>query len=220
MTRTLLLTIVLLISSSGPAHASFQGLERALASYVKENYPWTEIEISDVSRSGSLPQEPPVGIRIEKGPLPGKAVFALEFRDGVRHTVSANVKAYDRIIASRRPFSKGYVMQQDDVYETLMDITRIPKSTLKDVDQVVGKPLMQSILANMPIQSSMVSDSLRLKTGRKVALVLETRGIRIRTTGELKQSGYVGEYVKVINPSSKKIITGLLVDENTVKVEF
>jgi len=38
--------------------------------------------------------------------------------------------------------------------------------------------------------------------------------------GEIDHDAAVGEHVKVLNLSSKKLVTGLLVDENAVRVEF
>jgi hypothetical protein len=36
----------------------------------------------------------------------------------------------------------------------------------------------------------------------------------------MREGNYVGSYVKTVNLASKKILRGLLLDENTVRIEF
>jgi flagella basal body P-ring formation protein FlgA len=66
----------------------------------------------------------------------------------------------------------------------------------------------------------MVSDTAVVKRGHKVTLVIESPSFIITTLGEIKENSSVGSHVKVLNLASKKIISGTLTDENTVKVEF
>jgi len=72
----------------------------------------------------------------------------------------------------------------------------------------------------MPLIDVMVKDRTLVKKGQTVFLIVESPKFTIRTTGEIRANAYVGSQAKVINPASKKIISGVLIDENTVKVEF
>ena len=121
---------------------------------------------------------------------------------------------------SRSGFRKGYVLKQNDVYTTLMETARIPKGAVREEDQVVGRPLFRSVVSSMPITDAMVSDKPCVKRGHKVVLVVESARFSIKAMGEMKQDAVAGENVRVLSPMSKKIVTGLLVDENTVRVEF
>jgi flagella basal body P-ring formation protein FlgA len=158
-------------------------------------------------------------IMIEKGP-PGKTIFVLEFEDDKKITATADIKAYDHILVSRRAFKKGYYLQKDDVYTMLMDVQKIPNNALKgkDIGKVVGKQLLRSIIANMPLSSGMVSETPIVKRGQRVILLVESEGLKITAIGEMKKDSAVGKYAKVINLASKKIVTGLLINKNTVKM--
>ncbi len=192
--------------------------EDVIKKYIKDNYPWAEIEIKGLVSDGATPAKPPRKIIVEKG-LPGKTVFTLEFDDDHKITAAATVKAFDRIVISRGAFRKGYYLQRDDVYSSLMDVQRMPSGAIKDIDQVVGKPLTRSIIANMPLTSGVVSETPIVKRGQKVTLLVESEGFRITAPGVMKENGSVGRYVKALNPGCKKTVTGLLINENTVKVE-
>ncbi|HET6514390.1 MAG TPA: flagellar basal body P-ring formation chaperone FlgA [Thermodesulfovibrionales bacterium] len=199
--------------------AGAQDISGLLKGYLKHNYPWAEVEINDLTLNSETPESIPQTIVVLKGP-PGKTVFKLEFGNGREITATANVRAFDWIVLSRRAFRKESVLQKDDTYVTLMDVARIPKGALNNADAVVGKSLTRSIVANVPLDDSMISEKSTVKRGHKVILVAEAPGLNITAAGELKENTRVGDYVKAINLSSKKTVTGVLVDENTVRVGF
>lgn len=194
-------------------------LEGTLMTYIKSKYPWVEVEIEDIRIDGDLPDGAPEWIAVEKSP-PGKTVFGLQFKDGKEVTVTANLRAFDQVVMSRRALNKGHSLREDDLYVTMMDVTRIPKGAIGDHRRVIGRPLTRSVIANTPIVDYMVEDKTRLKKGRKVVLLTKSPRLTVTVVGELKEDGYVGDYVKAINLSSKKTITGMLIDENTVRVEY
>jgi flagella basal body P-ring formation protein FlgA len=101
-----------------------------------------------------------------------------------------------------------------------MEGGRMPKSAVREEDHVVGKPLVRSIIANAPLTEDMVSMTPLVKRGHKVVLTVEATGFSVKTLGETKQDAAVGEYVKAVNLNSKRVVTGLLIDENTVRVEY
>lgn len=190
-----------------------------LLNYLKSNYPWRKIELSDFSISGRLLDEPPVKISLEKGP-PGKTVFKMEFKNGEFVVGTTNVRVFEEVIFSKKALKKGYCLQREDLYEKTVEITRIPTGAMNNIDNVVGKTLTRSIIANVPITDYMLAFNPILKRGHKVNLIIESPSFIITTLGELKENAYVGDTVKVVNTASKKIISGLLVDESTVRVSF
>ncbi|MGB9716292.1 MAG: flagellar basal body P-ring formation chaperone FlgA [Thermodesulfovibrionales bacterium] len=187
--------------------------------YLKSNYPWKKIELSDFSINGKLLDEPPEKINLEKGP-PGKTVFKMEFRSGEYVTGTTNVKVFEEVIFSKKALKKGSCLKREDLYEKTIEITRIPTGAMNNIDSVVGKTLTRSIIANVPVMDYMLASTPILKKGHKVNLIIESPSFIITTLGELKENAYVGDTVKVVNTASKKIISGLLIDESTVKVSF
>lgn len=214
-----LVTGFLLVALYSISFAATWSPGEMLKEHIIENYPWADVEINNIAVNSTLPEEMPVKINIIKAP-PGKTVFTMEFKNGRKVEAAANVRVFERVVMSRRPMSKGSIFQEKDVYVMLMDIARLPSGFIENPDAVIGKQLTRSIVANKPILNSMVSNSLLVKKGQRVVVLAESTGLNISTIGETNESAYVGSFVRVINISTKKIITGRLVDENTVKVEF
>jgi flagella basal body P-ring formation protein FlgA len=193
--------------------------ENVLQMFLKNNYPWEKIEVSNVRIAGHIPDKSPDLITVEKGPV-GKGVFSFMLDDTQKVIVNADVRALDFVVKSKRPFKKGYVLQDEDIYLSEMDVSKMPKNALQHPEAVIGKSLQRSIMADMVIVEEMLEKNQVVKKGRKVVLIISSRGFNISATGELREKGYVGMQVKAMNLSSKKEVRGVLVDENTVRVEL
>ena len=217
--RYLFVLLSLVLFSPAPASAATWDPETTLVTYLQANYPWAKVEVTDIHLNANLPAEQPSEITVEKTP-PGRSSFRFDFRGHTSISATAMVKAYDRVIMSRSNFRKGYVLTQEDIYSTTMETARIPKDAARDEDRVIGKPLLRSIVSSTPITDTMVSDKPIVKRGHRVVLTVESEGFSIKTMGEIDRDAVVGEYVKVMNLSSKKLVAGLLLDENAVRVEF
>lgn len=215
----LLFSVYCLLFVAAPALSAVQDIEEALKMHLRRHYPWAEIEIDALQLNGQVPEELPVKIIVEKG-LPGRTIFSLEFGNGKKITAAANVRAYDQVVISRRALRKGYAIKDEDVYTTLMDIRQIPGGAIKDIEEVAGRQLNRSIAANLPVTDNMADEKSLLKKGQRVALLVEAPGLSITARGEMKEDGHIGSYVKAVNLTSKKVVTGMLLDEHTVRVEF
>lgn len=193
--------------------------EDVLKEYLLENYPWEEIEVSGVDMPGRLNDERPESIQVVKGPL-GRSIFSFMFSNNERILVQADVRAYGQVIMSRRSFQKNHVIEEEDIYLAKMDTRRMPRNALRDPEKIMGKSFKRSINANLPIEEDMIEMYEMVERGRRVILLMNHEGMTIRADGKTKEKGYVGKTVRAINVSSKKVVSGVLIDENTVKIEL
>jgi flagella basal body P-ring formation protein FlgA len=193
--------------------------ELFIKEYVEENYPWNSVNITNITFDKGIPDERPEKISVIKPP-PGKSIFMLEFKNGKKIEVMANIRAFEEVVFSRRFLSKGSVLQDKDLYITLMDVTKLPQGYINSIEIALGKSLARSIIANKPLTESMLVDSTVIKKGQRVLVMASSKNLRITTVGETLENASVGSYVKVLNIATRKVIKGLLIDENTVSVEF
>jgi flagella basal body P-ring formation protein FlgA len=210
----LMLTIVLLSAS---VSAGTWNPEETLTAFLKDHYPWTKITLSDLTLSESAPQDSPVVITVEQSP-PGRTSFTLEFADKKKIRAVGMVKAFDPVVMSRRSLNKGVALQKDDVYTVFLELNRISKGAVRNEESIIGRPLSRAISANVLITETMIVDAAVLKKGQKVQLIVHTPGLMVKAVGELQHNSVVGSYVKVVNLASKKVLTGLLTDTQTVNV--
>jgi flagella basal body P-ring formation protein FlgA len=210
-------SIIFLTPSIADAASWNPGKE--LRAYLMNNYPWEEIEVSNLQVIGKLSDEPPYRIIVEKGPL-GRAAFSFIDRNNKKNIIRANVRAFGWVVKSKRPFHKGHIIEHDDLYLSRADVKKMRRGSVNDLAEIVGKSLKRSITANIPIVEGMIEMSQTVARGQRVVLLLSHNGMSITASGETREKGYVGMPVKVMNLSSKKEISGMLIDEKTVKVEL
>jgi len=193
--------------------------QQVIKKYLKDHYPWAEIEILDVSAEVHSFQEPPVKIYLLRGPL-GKSVFSFVFKSGEKAVVQAQIRALDWVVTSRRPLIRSQIIQKEDVFLALMDVRVMPKDALTRLETAWGKTVSRSMGANMPIIEGTLGDIPLIKKGQRITLVALAPGFKITTLGEAKQDGLPGQQIKVVNLSSKRDLRGIPLDENNVRVEF
>ena len=210
--------MLLVVSGLMSLSAEALNVDDIIRAHMSDNYPWEDIEIGNVRVMGELGDGEPEKIIVEKGPI-GKAVFSF-YTSGKRVIVKANIKAFDWIVKSRRSLSKGHVLGEDDMYSEKMEIAKMPRSAVNYPEKLIGKSLKRSIAANIPVVENMVDKYQVVKRGKMVELVIGNKGFSISASGKTKEKGYVGKSVRAVNLSTKKVVTGVLIDESTVKVKL
>ena len=190
---------------------------RELSAFIEEHYPWEDIEINNIEVLGDVGDEAPETIIVERGPI-GKALFSFIFKPDKKVFVRADIRAFDKVVKSKRPYKKRHVIRSNKKKKKKMDIRKIPNNAVKDPEKIIGKSLRRSIIANIPISENMVEHSQVVKRGMMVVLIINQKGLKITTAGKIKEKGYVGSQVRAVNLSSNKEVVGVLVDEHTVEV--
>ncbi len=219
ITVALFLLTVLAAAFPGAAHASGAAVEAALKTHVLSVRPWSDVELRNLSLDAQPPAGPLRRVVVRKG-LPGPTVFSMEYGDGSVVAAKADVVAFEEIVVSTRRLWRDRPVAEDDVSVARAEIGKVPAGAYHDPQEVVGKVMNRSIGPGMAVLSKHLAGSKLVKRGRRVILVAERGGVRIATGGETRENAYVDDAVKVVNLASKKTVTGILVDENTVRVDF
>lgn len=200
------------------AQADTVDLAARLQDKILETSPWSSVEVTDVRLAGPLPACAAPDISLLKPP-PGPILFAVEC-GRTRIEGTAYAKAYDQVVMSRGAFAKGHRLREDDVYPAAMEIGRMPRGAVREVQLAVGRTLTRSVLPGAPLTDAAVSDRPVVKRGAKIFLLAAGGEFTIRAQGEIRHDAAVGDRVKAVNLQSKKTVSGMLVNENTVQVEF
>ncbi|MBF0521264.1 MAG: flagellar basal body P-ring formation protein FlgA [Nitrospirae bacterium] len=209
MVTTLILTMLMAVWSP----------EDAVKAYVTEVYPWPDVEVRGVNPAAEFPDMPPVEVVLYNGAIPGRAMFAMKFSSGDVNYYEADVSARTWVMANVRPLKKGTVLALDDIAKTLYDIRRIPAGAITDPSKIVGKMVNHTIPANRVITSILIETAPVVQKGREVVMMVTADKFTITMSGIAKEDGIIGQYIRVANPKSKKIIFGKVIDSRTVIVD-
>ncbi len=191
--------------------------EQMIEDYLRANYPWPEIEVQPVQVTRGLPESPPEKILLVKG-LPGRTTFLMRFASGESLEYEARVKAFDWVIKNRRPIKRGEIIDDSDIYRTLLSIQQIPKGAVMRKERIVGMRLKSSISANRTLTENLLESAPVIKKNQTIILIYENDRLRITASGVARENGTHGEYITVMNSASKKQLLGKVINEQTVMV--
>lgn len=217
--RVLPLLLALAAVAAGAAHAAGSSTGEVLKEHVLSVRPWSDVELRNLSLDAQPPPGAPRRVVVRKG-LPGPTVFSLEYGDGTVVTAKADVAGYEEIVVSTRRLWRNRPLSEEDLALSRVNVGKVPAGACHEPQDIVGKVVTRSIGPGMPVLSKHLAGSKLVKRGRKVTLVAEKGGLRVAAAGETRENAYVDDAVKVVNLASKKTVTGILVDEYTVRVEF
>jgi len=130
-----------------------------------------------------------------------------------------NIKKYQQVVVASRLISAGSLVTADSVIFERRDVGRMPPGYITDINKVLGFVVKRQIVPGATMTDSMVEKPVLIKRGQNVRIVAVIGGIEATALGVVMQNGSMGQLVRVQNVSSKKIITGQIIDEMTVKVK-
>jgi flagella basal body P-ring formation protein FlgA len=132
--------------------------------------------------------------------------------------VTAEVAVLEEVVVARRGIARGTVIGPNDVVRERRNVSTLPHGVLTRLEDAVGMEASASIAALTPLSPEQLAPPAVVRRGDVVLLIAETAGLRITTTGEVRQDAARGEQVRVLNVSSQTEVVGRALDGKTVSV--
>jgi flagella basal body P-ring formation protein FlgA len=157
-------------------------------------------------------------------PTTGRVRLVVEFLqdDEVVGTVpvTAQLAVLEDVVVTRRGIARGAVIEADDVLREQRDVSSVPRGAITRSEDVIGMQASTSIPALMPLRPEQLAAPTIVHRGDVVMLVAESGGLRITTTGQVREDAALGEQVRVLNLSSQTEVVGRALDTQTVAVGY
>jgi len=157
-------------------------------------------------------------------PLLGRVRLQIEFmvddRPAKSVWVTADIGLYGPVVVARRPIGRGERVGAADVTVARRDRSQFPGDVLGDAAEAEGLFARGAIAAASPIRRQDVAVPPVVHRGDVVLLVAQRAGLRITTPGEVREDAALSQSVRVVNRSSRKEVTGSVLDASTVVVDF
>ena len=156
--------------------------------------------------------------------LMGKCSIAVDFsvngQSQKKVWSTATIEILGPVVVTRKPLGRHKPIAEDDIELQTMDLSDLPAAIVTDPGAVLGKRTRRAIGAQTPLRADLIELPPLVKRGDLVVIVAESNGLKITTLGQVKKRGRLGERIPVINMDSKKVLYALVIDSNTVKVDF
>ena len=209
---------------------SASDLEMMVREYITANPPYTGVDMTITSvripgdvmlPTGAVQHEIQyLPQRRASGTLPLNIFFSVDGKPVKRLIVTVNLVMMKEVPVTRRPIARYQQIRPEDLMMQTMDITDLPVNAIFTIEDVKGKRARRNIGSRTVLRKDQLEFPPAVKKGDRVLIIAQSGGLRITTTGEVKNSGKVGDRVKVENLDSNKTLFARVIDARTVQVEF
>jgi len=208
---------------------SKEGIKQIIAEFIQQNLgdlPNVEFRFTSIRAPEKIVL--PTGdlqytVTPSKPGILGSSSFSIVFQiDGktVKNcTIRGKLEAMAEVVTARANMRKGTIITADQLKITRLDISRIDKPYLA-IDHVVGMQAKRTIRAGKPIDSRNVELRPVIKKGEPVKIIANKGSLQISTNGIAIMDGRPGQFIRVKNINSSKLIYCKVDSPGIVSVEF
>ncbi len=217
--------------SSGAQLVDTEKLKELFVSHLKASMQWDEADV-EISSLRVLPKriwipQGNVTFEFERQGLQGRfgriSQMVSIMVDGkvVRKArVCAYLEVFKRVLCAKDGLVKGQLIKDEDLGLVRLPLSKLRGRFFSSPEQVVGLAAKRSIRPGKVVFATDVAKPIVVKRGSRVLIVAASPFLRITVPGIVEQKGAEGDFVRVRNLDSKKVIIAKVKDENTVLVRF
>ena len=137
-----------------------------------------------------------------------------------RAVVSPYVELVDRVVVSAHSLVKGRVITPEDLAYSSRDRAASPPDVARDLESIVGLRAKRSISGDQLVRNGDFESVPIVERGDRVTLVLIQGPLLIQSAGLARETGAMGDWIRVVNLDSKRELTGRVDREGRVHVAF
>jgi flagella basal body P-ring formation protein FlgA len=130
------------------------------------------------------------------------------------------VDVFDDVLVAQRPFSRGQKIDDSMLKYEKRNISLLNQGYFTQINDLKHTESRRNLKRGSVLTQNNTRPSEMVKSGQTVTLILDYKGINIRTSGKALQSARMGQIVKVRNSKSQKIVEGIVAGEGLVKVNL
>ena len=133
--------------------------------------------------------------------------------------VRMKIRRYADVLTAGDRFRRHDIIGAEGVVLKRMDVTSLIDKPLTALDQLTGKRAKRNINRGAILTTAAMEAVPDIEKGREVRIVYADGLCQVLTTGVVMQTGMAGDYIKVKNKTSGKIIVARVIDDTAVAVD-
>ena len=230
--RSCLLALFFVLASTIPSHSTErfitqESVEPVLRRHALQHGPWKgdNLELRVLPFAAVALPPGPVSYRvlrsaiIRSGGIYNFYVAAeIAGREAARLWVKAEIRIFQQVVVAAAPLGRQELIAAKDVRLERRELLSLVHRPFTRIDDVIGKQATRAIEANEMLSQNSLDRPTVIKRGSAIQLVYETAGLRAEAAGVAEESGKLGELIQVKNPSSGKILRGVVLDGRNVRI--
>ncbi len=129
-----------------------------------------------------------------------------------------SIEIFADVAVASTPLVKGQILDAGAVSLQKTNIARLKNGYFAEAAGLAGLEARRSLPAGTILTPRNLQPRLLVKSGQRVTLVLDYRGLQVKSSGRALQSARMGQRVQVRNSQSQRIVEGVVSGEGLVEI--
>lgn len=134
--------------------------------------------------------------------------------------VCAYIECFKRVVCAKNGLIKGQIIKENDLKLIKLPISKLKGKFFESKEEIVGLSIKRTLRPGQVIYGRSLMKPIVVKRGSRVMIVAKSPFIEVTCPGIVVEKGGLGDFVRVKNLQSKKVIIAQVKDRNTVYVNF
>jgi len=130
------------------------------------------------------------------------------------------VNVYDDVLVSKTPLAKGQTIDPSYLIYRKENISRLNQGFFRRTDPLDKLEVKRNLRAQTVLTPAMLKPRLLVKSGQKVTITLDFKGMQIKSSGRALHSASLGQVIKVRNTQTNKVVEGVVSAEGQIRVSL
>lgn len=206
-------------------------LEKIFSEVVLKDSPWPKEDVQITNFSvRPLAMTLPSGAfdyRITQKPndtRPGKknvtAAILQEGKEQGQVKMSGELRLFGTAVSTTKRMHRNDIITNDDITAKRQDISMLDAGLVQDPQQAVGQKLKTSLPAGAILYAQAIDAPSLVSRGERVTIMAKSQAIQITAPGEARNSGALGDIIRVKNLTSRREIQARVTGVGIVEAEF
>lgn len=197
-------------------------LERALHAFLSKGEKNVEVKQIVMDRPIRVPTDS-LGLEVVALQTTNPGHMGIDYKsiagsDEVRFQLRALADEWRLMPVASRPLAKGAMVSGEDVKLVKVNGTSVGRDTMENLGDIVGRSLTKDIGQGEMFKAAAVVIPPVISAGSRVTVVFRHNRLEVTATGTALDNGGLGEEIRVRNESSKKVVTGKVLERGLVLV--
>lgn len=143
--------------------------------------------------------------------------------EGIKHWqvhLPVHIQILTRVLLAKKNIAAGESLDESMLSFGYQDKTRLYDGYFQDKSEAIGLVALRSIAQGLPLSKRNLKQLPLVRRGQTITLALRHGPIEIDMIGIAKTDGFKQEQVKVLNPSSKKVVEAIVTGKNRAEIIY
>ncbi|MEB3298625.1 MAG: flagellar basal body P-ring formation chaperone FlgA [Candidatus Sericytochromatia bacterium] len=130
------------------------------------------------------------------------------------------IEAWRDLPVVSRGLSRGAVLGSAELEVRRMPLSRVPRDVMQELGALIGAKLLRPLASGSVVVPASVDLPPVIRQGTTVRVVVRSGGLQVLGQGTALQDGRVGQFIRVLNPTSRKDFMARVRDPEVVEINM